>query len=420
MAASINLDALKKGVIMQYTEITVRYGELSTKGKNRREFIGRLNGNVTKALREFPDLRIYPKRDRMHIALNGTNSDQVMAKLRQVFGIQNFSPSICIRKDLATLKETAVAMMAELAPKIKTFKVNTRRSDHNFELDTNQLNLLLGDLILDHFPDLEAKMKFPDATLRVEVRQDGIYLSSETILGAGGLPVGTAGKAMLMLSGGIDSPVAGYLAMKRGVEIEMVHFFSPPYTSERALAKAKALTAKLAPYVGTIKFIEVPFTEIQEEVKRRVPEGYLMTVQRRFMLRLATALAEKRQALAIFNGESVGQVASQTLESMVAINDVTTLPVIRPVATMDKNEIIKIAENIDTFDLSILPFEDCCTIFAPPRPKTKPRLDKARFYEAQLDGEALMARALAGVKITEVHSADDFLNTDESTIQSVL
>ncbi|MFD1410743.1 tRNA uracil 4-sulfurtransferase ThiI [Lapidilactobacillus gannanensis] len=405
---------------MQYTEITVRYGELSTKGKNRREFIGRLNGNVTKALREFPDLRIYPKRDRMHIALNGTNSDQVMAKLRQVFGIQNFSPSICIRKDLATLKETAVAMMAELAPKIKTFKVNTRRSDHNFELDTNQLNLLLGDLILDHFPDLEAKMKFPDATLRVEVRQDGIYLSSETILGAGGLPVGTAGKAMLMLSGGIDSPVAGYLAMKRGVEIEMVHFFSPPYTSERALAKAKALTAKLAPYVGTIKFIEVPFTEIQEEVKRRVPEGYLMTVQRRFMLRLAAALAEKRQALAIFNGESVGQVASQTLESMVAINDVTTLPVIRPVATMDKNEIIKIAENIDTFDLSILPFEDCCTIFAPPRPKTKPRLDKARFYEAQLDGEALMARALAGVKITEVHSADDFLNTDESTIQSVL
>lgn len=405
---------------MQYTEITVRYGELSTKGKNRREFIGRLNGNVTKALREFPDLRIYPKRDRMHIALNGTNSDQVMAKLRQVFGIQNFSPSICIRKDLATLKETAVAMMAELAPKIKTFKVNTHRSDHNFELDTNQLNLLLGDLILDHFPDLEAKMKFPDATLRVEVRQDGIYLSSETILGAGGLPVGTAGKAMLMLSGGIDSPVAGYLAMKRGVEIEMVHFFSPPYTSERALAKAKALTAKLAPYVGTIKFIEVPFTEIQEEVKRRVPEGYLMTVQRRFMLRLATALAEKRQALAIFNGESVGQVASQTLESMVAINDVTTLPVIRPVATMDKNEIIKIAENIDTFDLSILPFEDCCTIFAPPRPKTKPRLDKARFYEAQLDGEALMARALAGVKITEVHSADDFLNTDESTIQSVL
>ncbi|WP_261805714.1 tRNA uracil 4-sulfurtransferase ThiI [Lapidilactobacillus luobeiensis] len=405
---------------MQYTEITVRYGELSTKGKNRREFIGRLNGNVTKTLREFPDLKIYPKRDRMHIALNGTDSDAVMAKLGQVFGIQNFSPSITIPKDVELLKQTALAMMREHLPAAKTFKINTRRSDHNFEYDTNQLNLLLGDYIYDQLPELKAQMKYPDVTLRVEVRRDGIYLSSQTIKGAGGLPVGTAGKAMLMLSGGIDSPVAGYLAMKRGVAIEMVHFFSPPYTSERALAKAKALTAKLAPYVGTISFIEVPFTEIQEEVKRSVPEGYLMTVQRRFMLRLAAALAEQRSALAIFNGESVGQVASQTLESMVAINDVTTLPVIRPVATMDKNEIIKIAEEIDTFDLSILPFEDCCTIFAPPRPKTKPRLDKARYYEAQLDGATLMARALAGIKITEIHSHDDFLQTDQDQIQSIL
>ncbi|WP_461218430.1 tRNA uracil 4-sulfurtransferase ThiI [Lapidilactobacillus salsurivasis] len=405
---------------MQYTEITVRYGELSTKGKNRREFIGRLNGNVTKTLREFPDLKIYPKRDRMHIALNGTDSTAVMAKLRQVFGIQNFSPSITIPKDIEILKQTALAMMQELVPAAKTFKINTRRSDHNFEYDTNQLNLMLGDYIYDQLPQLTAQMKYPDVTLRVEVRRDGIYLSSQTIKGAGGLPVGTAGKAMLMLSGGIDSPVAGYLAMKRGVAIEMVHFFSPPYTSERALAKAKALTAKLAPYVGTINFIEVPFTEIQEEVKRSVPEGYLMTVQRRFMLRLAAALAEKREALAIFNGESVGQVASQTLESMVAINDVTTLPVIRPVATMDKNEIIKIAEEIDTFDLSIMPFEDCCTIFAPPRPKTKPRLDKARYYEEQLDGAALMARALAGVKITEIHSHDEFMQSDQDQIQSIL
>ncbi|GEL13002.1 Thiamine biosynthesis ATP pyrophosphatase [Lapidilactobacillus concavus DSM 17758] len=405
---------------MKYTEITVRYGELSTKGKNRREFIGRLNGNVTKALAAFPDLHIYPKRDRMHIALNGTDSDAVIEKLSMVFGIQNFSPSLKIAKDVETLKQTALEMMQELVPVAKTFKIDTRRSDHEFELDTNQINLLLGDYIYDHIPGLTAKMKHPDVTLRVEVRRDGIYLSSQTIKGAGGLPVGTAGKAMLMLSGGIDSPVAGYLAMKRGVEIEMVHFFSPPYTSERALAKAKQLTAKLAPYCGTIKFIEVPFTEIQEEVKRTVPEGYLMTVQRRFMLRLAVKLAEQRQGLAIFNGESVGQVASQTLESMVAINDVTSMPIIRPVATMDKTEIISIAEKIDTFDLSILPFEDCCTIFAPPRPKTKPNLEKARFYESQLDGEALMARSLAGVKVTEIRSHDEFLTTDQIDIQSVL
>ncbi|HJE14803.1 MAG TPA: tRNA 4-thiouridine(8) synthase ThiI [Lapidilactobacillus dextrinicus] len=405
---------------MKYTEITVRYGELSTKGKNRREFIGRLNGNVTKALAQFPDLHIYPKRDRMHISLNGTDYDAVMAKLSKVFGIQNFSPSIRITQDVELMKQTALEMMTELAPTAETFKINTRRSDHTFELDTNQINLMLGDYIYDNVPGLKAQMKHPDITLRVEVRHDGIYLSSETIKGAGGLPVGTAGKAMLMLSGGIDSPVAGYLAMKRGVEIEMVHFFSPPYTSERALAKAKELTAKLAPYVGTIKFIEVPFTEIQEEVKRSVPEGYLMTVQRRFMLRLAVKMAEKRNGLAIFNGESVGQVASQTLESMVAINDVTNMPIIRPVATMDKNEIIDIAEKIDTFDLSIMPFEDCCTIFAPPRPKTRPRLDKARYYEEKLDGEALMARALAGVKITEIHSHDEFLTTDQADIQSVL
>lgn len=405
---------------MKYTEITVRYGELSTKGKNRREFIGRLNGNVTKALAAFPDLHIYPKRDRMHIALNGTDSDAVIEKLSMVFGIQNFSPSLKIAKDVETLKQTALEMMQELVPVAKTFKIDTRRSDHEFELDTNQINLLLGDYIYDHIPGLTAKMKHPDVTLRVEVRRDGIYLSSQTIKGVGGLPVGTAGKAMLMLSGGIDSPVAGYLAMKRGVEIEIVHFFSPPYTSERALAKAKQLTAKLAPYCGTIKFIEVPFTEIQEEVKRTVPEGYLMTVQRRFMLRLAVKLAEQRQGLAIFNGESVGQVASQTLESMVAINDVTSMPIIRPVATMDKTEIISIAEKIDTFDLSILPFEDCCTIFAPPRPKTKPNLEKARFYESQLDGEALMARSLAGVKVTEIRSHDEFLTTDQIDIQSVL
>src|SRR5699024_7831011 len=244
--------------------------------------------------------------------------------------------------------------------------INTRRSDHKFKYDTNAMNDLLGGTILQAFDDIHVKMKDPDVTLRCEVRPDGIFLSYGKINGAGGLPVGTAGKAMLMLSGGIDSPVAGYLAMKRGVAIEMVHFFSPPYTSEQALNKAKQLTAKLAPYVGTIKFIQVPFTEIQETIKHEVPEGYLMTIQRRFMLRLAEKIAKMRKGLAIFNGEALGQVASQTLESMAAINDVTTMPVLRPVLSMDKNEIIEIAQKIDTFDLSIQPFEDCCTVFAPP------------------------------------------------------
>lgn len=405
---------------MKYTEIMVRYGELSTKGKNKRQFIGRLNGNVTKALRHFPEVRIHPKRDRMHIHLNGADAQAVMAKLKLIFGIQNYSPSVMINKDVNQLKTTALQLMHELVGKIATFKIQTRRSDHQFELDTYQINELLGDAILAEFPQLKVKMHHPDLVLRVEVRREGIYLSAQTILGAGGLPVGTAGKAMLMLSGGIDSPVAAYLAMKRGVEVEMVHFFSPPYTSERALAKAKALTAKVAPYSGTIKFIEVPFTEIQEEVKRLVPEGYLMTVQRRMMLRLSAALAAKRGALAIFNGESVGQVASQTLASMVAINDVTALPIIRPVATMDKNEIIAIAREIDTFDFSILPFEDCCTIFAPPRPKTQPKLELARLYERKLAVSDLLTRALDGVKITEIHSQDQFLQPKSESMQALL
>ena len=375
---------------MQYSEIMVRYGELSTKGKNRQAFIGRLNGNVTQALHEFPNLTIRPKRDRMHIELNGEPSDQVMARLSQVFGIQNFSPSIAVEKDMAKVHEVALQLMNETAPHGISYKVNTRRSDHDFALDTNAVNLDLGDFLTDKRPDLVVKMHHPDMILRVEVRREAIYLSTKTIQGAGGLPVGTAGRAALMLSGGIDSPVAGYYALKRGVDIEMVHFFSPPYTSQQALNKAKQLTAKLTPYVG------------------------------RMMLRLTEAIAKQRGDLAIFNGESVGQVASQTLESMAAINDVTTMPIIRPVATMDKNEIIAEAEKIDTYDLSIMPFEDCCTIFAPPSPKTKPKTDRARYYESKLDVDGLMARALAGIKVQEIKSSDQFLNQDQDVIAELL
>ena len=263
-------------------------------------------------------------------------------------------------------------------------------------------------------------MKRPDIKISVEVRQDGIYLSYLTVKGAGGLPVGTAGKAMLMLSGGIDSPVAGYLAMKRGVDIEMVHFFSPPYTSEQALNKAKELTSKLTAFGGNIKFIEVPFAEIQETIKSSVPEGYLMTIQRRFMLRLTDMIREKEHGLAIFNGEAVGQVASQTLESMAAINDVTTTPILRPVATMDKTEIIHLAEKIDTFNLSIQPFEDCCTVFAPPSPKTRPSIEKTRHFESVLDIDGLLQRAMDGIKITTIEHGDKFMESDQENISSLL
>ena len=395
--------------MIKYTEVMVRYGELSTKGKNRKDFIGRLAGNVTKVLNDFPEIEIHPRHDRMHIVLNGAPFEEIDKRLKKVFGIQTYSPAVKIPKTLEDIEKTSLELMKETFKEGMTFKVNTRRSDHKFEYDTNQLNIMVGDYLFDHIDNLKAEMKHPDIVLRIEVRQDAVYLSNQLIHGVGGMPVGTAGKAIMMLSGGIDSPVASYLAMKRGVDIEMVHFFSPPYTTDKALAKAKQLTSILANYCGKINFIAVPFAEIQETIKEKLPEGYLMTIQRRFMLQLADRIRAQRGGLAIFNGESVGQVASQNLQSMVAINDVTTTPVIRPVATMDKTEIIKLAEDIGTFDLSIQPFEDCCTIFAPPRPKTKPKLDKAREYEARLDVEGLIERAMAGIEITPIYPNQEFL-----------
>ncbi|HBI1694940.1 TPA: tRNA 4-thiouridine(8) synthase ThiI [Enterococcus faecalis] len=380
----------------------VRYGELSTKGKNRKTFIMQLAQNVKRALADFPALKIHADRDRMHILLNGEDSEEVIPKLSKVFGIQNFSPSIRIEKEMPAIRAMVQEVVREVYTPGKTFKITAKRSDHSFELDSNGLNQELGGAVIEAIPEIQVQMKKPDINLRIEIRKDAAYLSYETIRGAGGLPVGTSGRGMLMLSGGIDSPVAGYLAMKRGVEVEAVHFASPPYTSEQALQKAKDLAEKLVPYVGTIQFIEVPFTEIQEEIKRVVPQGYLMTITRRLMLRLTDTIREMRKGLVIINGESLGQVASQTLQSMVAINEVTSTPIIRPVVSMDKTEIIEIAEKIDTFELAIQPFEDCCTIFAPPQPKTRPRLDKAQDYEARLDLEGLMARALEGLKITEI------------------
>ncbi|CCI80886.1 tRNA uracil 4-sulfurtransferase ThiI [Lactobacillus hominis] len=395
---------------MKYTEVMVRYGELSTKGKNRKDFIGRLAGNITRLLNDFPEVEIHPKHDRMHIVLNGAPFEEIDSRLKRVFGIQTYSPTIKVEKTLDAIKKTSLELMQATYQDGMTFKVNTRRSDHDFEYDTNQLNMMVGDYLFDNMPNLKVKMKKPDLVLRIEVRKDAIYISNQLIKGASGMPVGTAGKAMMMLSGGIDSPVSSYLALKRGVEIEMVHFFSPPYTSDKALAKAKELTGILANYSGKINFIAVPFAEIQEQIKEKLPEGYLMTIQRRFMLQLADRIRAKRGGLAIFNGESVGQVASQTLESMVAINDVTTTPVIRPVATMDKTEIIRLAEEIGTFDLSIKPFEDCCTIFAPPRPKTKPKLDEARKLEARLDVEGLIQRAMDGIEVTPIYPNQKFLD----------
>lgn len=380
----------------------VRYGELSTKGKNRGKFIGRLARNIKQVLVDMPELSVDAQRDRTHIILNGADYEVVAERLTKVFGIQNFSPSIKVEKNMDAIRAAVVELMNDVYTDGLTFKITAKRSDHDFELDSTELNQDLGGLVFDNIAHAKVQMKAPDLNLRVEIRPDAAYLSYETIKGAGGLPVGTSGRGMLMLSGGIDSPVAGYLALKRGVEIEAVHFASPPYTSPGALQKAKDLTEKLTSFGGNIKFIEVPFTEIQEEIKNNVPQAYLMTITRRFMMRITDEIRSRREASIIINGESLGQVASQTLGSMVVINEVTNTPVIRPVVTMDKLEIIEIAEKIDTFDISIQPYEDCCTIFAPPSPKTNPKLENAIQYEKRMDVDGLVERAVEGIMISTI------------------
>ena len=387
---------------LTYSEIMIRYGELSTKGKNRMRFINKLRNNIQDVLSIYPAVKVTADRDRAHAYLHGTDYEPVAESLKQVFGIQNFSPVYKIEKSVPALKAAVQGIMKEIYKDGLTFKISSKRSDHTFELDSRELNQTLGGTVFEAIPTIQAQMKKPDINLQVEIREEAAYISYETIKGAGGLPVGTSGKGMLMLSGGIDSPVAGYLALKRGVDIEAVHFASPPYTSPGALRKAHDLTRKLTKFGGNIQFIEVPFTEIQEEVKAKAPEAYLMTLTRRFMMRITDRIREVRGGLVIINGESLGQVASQTLESMQAINAVTNTPVIRPVVTMDKLEIIDIAQEIDTFEISIQPFEDCCTIFAPDRPKTNPKLKNAEQYEQRLDVEALVERAVAGIIVTEI------------------
>ncbi|MBF0806246.1 MULTISPECIES: tRNA uracil 4-sulfurtransferase ThiI [unclassified Streptococcus] len=387
---------------MQYSEIMVRYGELSTKGKNRMRFIKQLRRNIKDVLSPFPQVEITADRDRAHVYLNGANYEAVAQNLKEVFGIQNFSPVYKVEKSIPALEAAVLEIMSSIYKEGMTFKISSKRSDHSFEQDSRELNVTLGDVVFHHFPYAQVAMKGPDINLQVEIREEAAYLTHERIRAAGGLPVGTSGKGMLMLSGGIDSPVAGYLALKRGVEIEAVHFASPPYTSPGALKKAHDLTRKLTKFGGNIQFIEVPFTEIQEEIKEKAPEAYLMTLTRRFMLRITDKIREVRNGQIIVNGESLGQVASQTVESMLAINAVSTTPIIRPVVTMDKLEIIEIAQEIDTFDISIQPFEDCCTIFAPDRPKTNPKIKNVEQYEQRLDVDGLVERAVAGIRITEI------------------
>ncbi len=382
---------------MEYDHILIRYGEIALKGKNRRVFEDRLRRNMLPILKQFPKVELKRVYNQMYVVLNGEQYEPIIEKLKLVFGIQSMSVALRAENDVESIQKVALSaltMARKGSNQAVTFKVSARRKDKTFPTDSQQLNQLLGAHLLQNSENLSVDVHHPDIEVRVEVKSDGTYISSLQINGAGGLPVGSSGKVMLMLSGGIDSPVAGYLAMKRGVTLEAIHFHSPPYTSERAKQKVEDLTEVLAAHGGNIRLHIVPFTVIQQEIKKHVPDEYSMTIMRRMMLRIAEKIAKQRKALAIVTGESLGQVASQTVESMHTINAVTNVPILRPLISMDKLEIVDIAKQISTYDISIRPYEDCCTIFLPAHPKTKPKLDRAIAFEQSLDVDELIHDAV--------------------------
>lgn len=369
---------------MAYNHILVRFGELTTKGKNRKLFIQKLYQNTRQALAAFDSLTYQLTYDRLYILLNGADEQAVCERLKQVFGIHSFSLALKVPSDLEEIKKAACQVLMDTPG--QTFKIDTKRNDKSFPLESQDISRAVAGYIFHHIDrDIKVDVHHPDIRIRIEVRPQETYVMNDIIYGAGGYPVGIGGKALLMLSGGIDSPVAGYLTMKRGVMIECVHYASPPYTSDRAREKVLDLAQKLTRYAPEIKVHIVPFTDLQLAVYDHTPESYAMTVMRRMMYRIAEKIAQQQGCLAIANGESIGQVASQTLDSMQTINEVVTMPVIRPVVCMDKLEIMELARKIDTYDISVRPYEDCCTIFTPKQPATKPKAEKARAYESSFD-----------------------------------
>lgn len=384
---------------MEYSHIIVRYGELTLKSGNRNEFLKKLTKNIRYNLQDLSGFHIQTKRDRMYIHLdNNEDIEEIIKKLKRIPGIHNFSPVLRSSLDTEEAKKVIDNLLQTKLDKEYTFKIQTKRPNKNFEFHTNELNNIFGSHVLVNYKNLKVNVKKPDFIINVEVRSEGIFIFTDFIKGAGGFPVNTSSKALLLLSGGIDSPVAAHTLQVKGVEVEMIHFQSPPFTSQDALQKIFDLTIKLSEVVGKIKIHVVNFTKLQTEIVKRVPSNYTMTSTRRFMLRIAEEIAKKEGCLALATGESLGQVASQTLESMNCINEVTNLPILRPLLTMDKVDIIKIAQEINTLEISNLPFEDCCTIFTPKAPKTRPRLEKIKKYEARDDYSDLIEETLASVE----------------------
>lgn len=384
--------------------ILIKNGEIALKGLNRRNFEDALMKNLRWRLQHTGNFHLRCAQSTIYIEPKDPYADleEACECVSRVFGISAFSRARVTEKDLNVIQQTAAEYLGERLLDCKTFKVEAKRADKKFPYTSPEISREVGGYILSRFPHLRVDVHHPELQIMVEIRDFGAYIHAEQISGAGGMPVGTGGKAAILISGGIDSPVAAYMMAKRGVQLTAVHFASPPYTSERAEQKVISLLERVGRYAGHMKLHIVPFTHIQEEIKRACPEEYFTLIMRRFMMRLAQRVASQEGCGALITGESVAQVASQTIPALAVTDALATMPVFRPVIGMDKEEIVAISRKIDTFEISIQPYEDCCTVFTPRHPCTRPKVAKVAQAESVLDIEALTEEAMAGIRMIEI------------------
>ena len=389
--------------------LLIKYGELSTKKANRNFFINTLYQNIREKLKEY-EVKIHKDRARMYIEFMDEDLEAVKSIIDKIFGIHSYHIAYIVDTDDSIIQSTLLECVKKET--FKTFKIETKRSDKNFPIHSQDYNRILGGLLLKNIPGIKVDVHQPDLWIKVEIRESESFIYYHSYTGSGGYPVGTQSKGLLMLSGGIDSPVAGYLALKRGMTLEAVYFEAMPHTSIGARNKVIQLSKKLAHYCPSVVLHVVNFTPIQEEIYKNCREDYVITIMRRMMYRIMERLAHQYQGLVIVNGESIGQVASQTLTSMNVINQVTSIPVIRPLACFDKLEIMDIARKIDTYDISIIPYEDCCTVFVPRHPAINPRLDVVIGEEAKFDYFTLIDQAITSVMDIVVSTDEDHKFSD--------
>ena len=376
----------------------LKLGEVVLKGLNRRSFEDKLVSNVCRRVRRCGSFNVYLRQSTIYVEPQNAQCDmaEALTACRQVFGVVSVAKAVPCAKDVTAIADTAARYLKDDFAAATTFKVESKRADKLFRLNSIQISQQVGGILAERFPDVAVDVHKPDLTVYVEVREKAAYVHAPAAPGAGGLPIGMGGRAVSLLSGGIDSPVSSWMMARRGVELEMVHFVSPPYTSQQALDKVLELARLLTAWCGRMTVHVIPFTRIQEEIRKNCPEEYFTLIMRRFMMRLAQTVAKSVHAGALVTGESLGQVASQTMLSLGVTESVTDLPVLRPLIGMDKVEIIRLSREIGTFETSILPYEDCCTVFTPRHPCTRPRLEDVQAAEAALDVQALMDEAMAG------------------------